>query len=121
MKTGRTATFSGRAAEEIAERLYAAEGCRVLARRWRCPEGEIDLVIEEADGTIVFVEVKARGTLTSAAAAISRAQSCRLAAAIHRWLAASGAEPVGLRVDVVLVDRAGSAERIPNAITFDAE
>ncbi len=120
MKAGRTATFSGRAAEEIAERLYAAEGGRVLARRWRCPEGEIDLVIEQ-DGALVFVEVKARAATAAAAAAVSPAQSRRLIAAIHRWCAAHAPEPRDMRIDVVLVDRSGRAERIENAIAAEGD
>jgi putative endonuclease len=118
MRAGRTATFSGRAAEEIAERLYRSAGGRVLARRWRCAEGEIDLVIEQ-DGVLVFVEVKARASLQAAAAAIAPGQSRRLLAAIQRWCAVHAAEPRDLRVDVVVVDRAGRAERIENAIGFD--
>jgi putative endonuclease len=118
MRAGRTATFSGRAAEAIAERLYAAEDGRVLARRWRCPEGEIDLVIEQG-GLLIFVEVKARADTAAAAAAISSAQSRRLIAAIHRWCAAHVPEPRDMRIDVVLVDRAGRAERIENAIAAE--
>jgi putative endonuclease len=118
MKAGRTATFAGQAAEAIAERLYAASGGRVLARRWRCAEGEIDLVIE-LDGVLVFVEVKARASLDAAASAVSPSQSRRLLAAIQRWCAAHAQGPRDLRVDVVLVDRAGRAERIVNAIGFD--
>ncbi|UFP95998.1 YraN family protein [Gloeobacter morelensis] len=38
----------------------AAQGGLVLARRWRCRGGEIDLVIRLA-GVLCFVEVKARG------------------------------------------------------------
>ena len=51
--------FAGLAAEESAARRYRADGGRVRAARWRCPEGEIDLVVE-LPAEIVFVEVKAR-------------------------------------------------------------
>jgi putative endonuclease len=49
----------GRAGEEAALRVYARRGFRLLAQNWRCPLGEIDLVVER-DGLLVFCEVKAR-------------------------------------------------------------
>jgi putative endonuclease len=107
---------SGLAAEEIAERLYVAEGGRVLARRWRCQEGEIDLVLE-LGGVVVFVEVKARRTGHAAAEALRPAQVARIGAAAARFLAGHG--PADARIDVVLVDRQGAAERLENAVSFD--
>jgi len=38
---------------------YAARGFRALARNWRCPIGEIDLVVQRGS-LIVVCEVKAR-------------------------------------------------------------
>ena len=38
----------GLAAEETAARGYRADGGRVRAARWRCPEGELDLVVDAA-------------------------------------------------------------------------
>lgn len=49
----------GRRAEGIAADYLAALGMRIVTRNWRRPEGEIDLVAEEA-GTLVFVEVRSR-------------------------------------------------------------
>lgn len=118
MTAGQRATLSGAAAEEAAARIYEAEGAMVIARRWRCPEGEIDLVVREA-GMIVFVEVKARRSRDAAAVAIGPAQWRRLAAAAERFLAEAGGAAQPCRFDVVLVDRAGRAERIENAASFD--
>ena len=44
---------AGLAAEDIAARDYQAKGGAILARRWRCPAGEIDLIIRMPD-CIVF-------------------------------------------------------------------
>ncbi|PZQ46965.1 MAG: hypothetical protein DI556_18415 [Rhodovulum sulfidophilum] len=114
---GRVAGLAGRAAEEIAERLYLALGGRVLARRWRCAAGEIDLIVALGSET-VFVEVKARRGRAAAAEALRPAQAARLAQAAELYLATMGAGPC--RFDVVLVDGSGHAERIENALSFDA-
>jgi putative endonuclease len=111
--------LGGLAAEEAAARLYLAEGGQVLATRWRCPEGEIDLVVG-LPGLVVFVEVKARRTRDEAAVAITRAQWRRLAAAAERFLQQRAEPAIDCRFDVVLIDRAGAVERIENARGFDA-
>lgn len=51
----------GRAGEQAALERYLAFGYRLLARNWRCPLGELDLVLERA-GLLVVCEVKARTT-----------------------------------------------------------
>ena len=119
MRAGRTADFTGRAAEEIAARLYLAEGATLAATRWRCPEGEIDLIFVTRAREIVFVEVNARRARDAAAGAISPAQWRRLGAAASRYLAEVAGE-AACRFDVVLVDGTGRAERIENAFSFDA-
>lgn len=113
---GRAAGLAGRAAEEIAERLYLDLGGRIAARRWRCPGGEIDLVVE-LGGETVFVEVKARRRRAAAALALRPNQAARLAAAAEIYLQGHGGGPC--RFDIVLIDRSGQAERIENALSFD--
>jgi putative endonuclease len=49
----------GRTGEDATARVYASRGYRVLERNWRCPLGEIDLVVEGPD-VLVFCEVKTR-------------------------------------------------------------
>ncbi len=49
----------GDAGERYAARLLEAAGHTVLARQWRCPEGELDLVTLDGE-ELVFVEVRTR-------------------------------------------------------------
>jgi putative endonuclease len=107
---------TGLAAEEMVARGYVTEGGRVRATRWRCREGELDLVVE-LPSEIVFVEVKARRS--HAAEAVSPRQWRRIGAAASRYLAEMTDGSVPCRFDLALVDRAGRTERIENAQTFD--
>lgn len=116
-RAGRTAQLSGQAAEDIALRLY--EGARLAQTRWRCPEGEIDLIFR-SPGQVVFVEVKARRSHASAALSLTRRQRARIGAAAARYLAEIDGSALDVRFDVVLVDGFGRAERIENAFGCEA-
>lgn len=48
----------GSAGEDLAAAEYERRGYEVLARNWRCREGELDLVLRSG-ATVVFCEVKA--------------------------------------------------------------
>lgn len=50
----------GRRAEELAAHLIERIGMRIVARNWRRPEGELDLIAVDQDGTVVFCEVRSR-------------------------------------------------------------
>ena len=96
----------GRTGEEHAARLYESTGARVVARnvRYRC--GEIDLIVEDLDGTIVFVEVKTRtSTHYGGAEAVTARKLHRMQRAALRWLERKPYTPI--RFDVVLISPAG--------------
>ena len=93
----------GISAESRAAAFLIAKGFRILARRWRSPVGEIDIVARRR-ALLVFVEVKARADLDEAAESIQARQQRRIAAAAEAWLAAHGSDGVrDMRFDVVLV------------------
>lgn len=102
--------------EGLAAGHFEAAGARVLARNWRCREGELDLVVLEPDGTLVFCEVKTRsGTgFGTPAEAVDPRKARRLRVLACRWLAEcrpGGA--VDLRFDVVgVVRRRGYAPEL---------
>ncbi|PZW48688.1 putative endonuclease [Humitalea rosea] len=113
--TRMAAEARGRAAESRAEAALAAEGFFALARRVRTPAGEIDLIVAR-DGLLVFVEVKARATLSEAAFSLGARQQGRLLAAGEWWLGQNPGQGVaGVRFDVLLVDGAGRMRRIADA------
>ena len=76
----------GLSAETRAAVLLMAKGYRVVARRWKSPVGEIDLVVRRGR-LLVFVEVKARPHADAAAEAVTERQQQRIVAAAKAWLA----------------------------------
>lgn len=93
----------GLSAESRAAAYLIAKGHRIVARRWRSPVGEIDIVARRR-GTLVFVEVKARERLDDAAEAVVMRQRRRIIAAAEAWLAAHPEDANrDIRFDVVLV------------------
>jgi len=90
--------------EAIAERFLVGRGYQILGRKYRCREGEIDLVCR--DGVdLAFVEVKTRrGTAFGAPEeAVTRAKLAHLAQAGQRYLAAHALEEAPWRIDVVAI------------------
>lgn len=92
---------AGRLAEAATAVWYACLGYRPLARRFRTPRGEIDLVARRGR-LLVFVEVKLRGDLTAAAEAVSPRGRRRIVEAARWWLAKHPAHArYTMRFDVV--------------------
>ncbi|MBF6629698.1 MAG: YraN family protein [Comamonas sp.] len=100
----------GQAAEDQALAYLQARGLRLLGRNYRTPGrggGEIDLILQESDGTVVFVEVRSRShsDFGGAGASIGHAKRQRIVFAARQWLHGQGwQEPC--RFDVVLMQGA---------------
>ena len=92
----------GRRGEEAAAEHLEALGYRIVTRRFRTRAGEIDLVAEEA-GTLVFVEVKARGSLACGRPAdfVDGRKRGRLLRAAAAFLQRRGGPDRPCRFDVV--------------------
>ena len=100
----RVAAFrTGLSAESCAAAYLIAKGYRILARRFRTPHGEIDIVVRRRN-LIAFVEVKARASLDEAAFAVTPRQQARIINAAQAWLVAHPEHAeFELRFDVVLI------------------
>jgi len=82
----RVAAFrTGLSAEARAAAYLMAKGYRILARRFRTPYGEIDLVARRRN-LLAFIEVKARASLEDAAYAVTPRQQARIINAAQAWL-----------------------------------
>ena len=93
----------GLSAESRAAAYLVAKGYRIVARRFRSPVGEIDIVARRR-GTLIFVEVKARERLDDAAEAVVVRQQRRIIAAAEAWLASHPDDiNLDMRFDVMLV------------------
>ena len=90
--------------ERMAERHLIAEGMVVLARNWRCAEGEVDLILRDGED-VVFCEVKTRqgDQFGPPAAAIGPVKVRRLRRLAALWLQQAAVRPKEIRFDVVAV------------------
>jgi putative endonuclease len=100
----RVAAFrTGLSAESRAAAYLMAKGYRILAKRFRTPYGEIDLVARKRN-LVAFIEVKARASLDEAAYAVTPRQQARIIAAAQAWLMAHPEHAeFEMRFDVVLI------------------
>jgi putative endonuclease len=116
-----TTKQSGDAAEDRALAHLLDGGLKLLARNYRTPGrggGEIDLVMRDPGGTLVFIEVRQRASRAygGAAASVSHVKRQRIIFAARHYLMRLSAPPP-CRFDVVSVE-AGAVEWLRGA--FDA-
>jgi len=108
---GITTRSMGEAAEEQALRHLQQQGLKLLQRHYQVARGpsarggEVDLVMRDSDGTVVFVEVRARrdARFGGAAASIGSAKRQRLVYAARHYLMRLSPMPP-CRFDVVAID-----------------
>jgi putative endonuclease len=101
----------GRYGEELAASHLETAGLVILARNWRCREGELDIVARDGP-VLVFIEVKTRSSnaFGSPAEAVDRRKSARIRQLALRWIMAQRdlGEPASwsaVRFDVISVVR----------------
>jgi putative endonuclease len=95
----------GSRGEDVAAAWYAARGYELMARNWRCRDGELDLVLRNGR-TYVFCEVKTRTSTRFGAPveAVTRVKQMRIRRLAARWLEDAAPGPAReIRFDVASV------------------
>jgi putative endonuclease len=93
----------GRAAEWLCLWHLRLRGWRILARGWRCPSGEIDIVARRGK-VLAVIEVKSRGEIATAATALTPRQRRRIARATEAFLLSRpDLSSLDVRFDLMLV------------------
>lgn len=105
----------GRAGERLTEKHYRKAGYEVLARNYRTPFGEADLIVKKND-TVVFVEVKTRTDESFGAPrdAVTRAKQERYGKIALSYLQRARLENHFVRFDVAEVSD-GAVNLLENA------
>jgi len=95
----------GRWGEKHSEKFLKSEGLKTLARNFSCKTGEIDLIMVDGDGSIVFVEArtKADESFGPPEETITQPKRAKLMRAARYFLAAHKIEDRPLRFDVVTI------------------
>jgi len=95
----------GQWGEKRCEKFLKSKGFKTLTRNFSCKTGEIDLIMTDIDGSIVFVEVKARANedFGPAESVITPAKKARLFRAARYFLATHNIEDRPYRFDVVTI------------------
>jgi putative endonuclease len=93
----------GRWSERRCEQFLKNKGLQTLTHNYSCKLGELDLVMVDPDGTIVFIEVRSRTDedFSSPEATITAGKRQRLTRAVHHFLAAHRIEDRPLRFDII--------------------
>ena len=101
----------GEAAEDLALRWLLRRGLTLVLRNYRVARGpharggEIDLILRDAEGTLLFVEVRARGSRAhgGAAASVTASKQRSLRYAAQHFLLRFATLPA-CRFDVLAID-----------------
>ena len=94
----------GTAGESVATGYLRRLGMRIIARNWRCPIGELDIVARDGR-ELVFCEVKTRRSTAYGlpAEAVTPGKAGRIRAMAVRWRHDHGIPPCPTRFDIVAV------------------
>ena len=109
--SGRAET--GARGEALVAARLERDGYTIVARNWRCPVGELDIVASLGD-LLVFVEVRTVTSdfLETPVLSVNPSKQGRVGRAADVWLRAHGAQPDRVRFDVAGVRLDGETYHI---------
>lgn len=99
----------GRHGESLAADYLTAQGMELIGRNWRCPAGEIDLILRDGPH-LVFAEVKTRSSTRYGhpLEAITITKLARMRRVAHSWCIDHGMRaPIRLDAVAVIAPRSG--------------
>jgi putative endonuclease len=107
-------TAIGRRGEELACQELQRRGYELLARNWRCPAGEVDIIARQGD-SMAFVEVKTRRAHSGLPEeGLTARKMTRIITVAQTYLGQFDLGDVGWRIDLVAIELGpdGQATRI---------
>ena len=104
---------TGQQGEDIATTYLIQRGYELIERNWRCPVGELDIIMEKG-AAVVFIEVRTRrsGRFGSAEESITPAKQARLVEVAETYLQTKEWLPRSWRIDVIAVGLGSQPPRI---------
>jgi len=106
---------TGALGEKLARDFLKKQGYRILETNYRCPQGEIDIVVRHKD-SLVFTEVRTKRSLDfgSPEESITPAKKERMRAAAVHYRQTHDDLPPSWRIDAVVVEltKQGTLSRI---------
>jgi putative endonuclease len=95
----------GQWGEKRCEKFLKRKGLKTLTRNFSCKTGEIDIVMVNADGSIVFVEVrtKADENFAEVEASITPPKKVRLQRTARYFLVSNNIQNRPFRFDIVTI------------------
>ena len=108
----------GNKAEEQAAQYLQEKGYKIIARNFSCPMGEIDIIAQDKQKTLVFAEVKQRKTnlFGGGLAAVNKAKQRRITLTAAAYSKKTKINYTALRFDIITVT-AGVIQHYENAFT----
>ncbi len=110
----------GNIAEDQATQYLKEKGYKILERNFACKMGEIDIIVQDEQNTIIFVEVKQRKTnlFGGGLAAVNKAKQRRITLTAAAYIKKTKINYTALRFDIITVT-AGVLQHYENAFSVN--